>query len=91
MEETISCRLVVMQVIINQRIDYLAEFIETIKLVQKLHKGTLNLTVSTGALTESTAADCIYFIHKYYAWLQEITNLVLDQATDIISSVLLGD
>ena len=47
----------------------LAELIETIELVQKLHQGSLDLTISAGALRETLATDSIYLIHEDDAWL----------------------
>jgi hypothetical protein len=60
-------------------------------LVQKLHKGTLDLTVSTGSLTKSTATDCINLIHKNDAWLQTVTDLSLEEVINNVLAVLSGD
>jgi len=46
-----------------------AKVVKAIKLVQKLHKSALNLTIGTRAVVESLASNSINFIDKNDAWL----------------------
>jgi len=69
-----------------------AEVFETIKLIQKLHKGTLDFSISRRAFSETLSSDSIDFIHK------DDTGLVIfgisehfSDNTGTLSDVLVDD